>query len=57
MAIQFDPKDPTPHFHLGRLYYRLKDFKKAKYELQRTIELDPKGPFADGARAILKKLP
>lgn len=56
-AIKINPNNPTGYFDLGALYYRLKSFKEAKENLERVLDLAPKGPFAPGARAILRHIP
>lgn len=43
-AIQLDPKDPEPHFHLGRTQGKLGDRAAAIRELSLALRLDPKLP-------------
>ena len=41
-AIQLEPKDPEPHFHLGRLQAKLGNRAAAIRELRIALELNPK---------------
>jgi tetratricopeptide (TPR) repeat protein len=43
-AIQLDPKDPEPHFHLGRTQGKLGDRAAAIRELSLALRLDAKLP-------------
>lgn len=41
-AIKIDPRYPQPYSNLGVLCYRINQFDKAEYYLQRAIQLEPK---------------
>ncbi len=43
-AVQLDPKDPEPHFHLGRTLAKSGDRLSAIRELNTALRLDPKSP-------------
>jgi tetratricopeptide (TPR) repeat protein len=53
-AIYYAPGNPGPHYYLGRLYLRLGLEEEATKELLKTLELDPHGPYGDGASRALK---
>lgn len=40
-AVKQAPKNATYHYHLGMAYQKLNNQKKAREELQKSIELDP----------------
>lgn len=55
-AINRNPNNPTFHFHLGRCYASMNDKSKARVELQRALQLNPKFPDAEEARKTLAEL-
>ena len=44
------------HVLLGNIALRRRDVPGALKEFQEYLRLDPKGPMADGTRAMVKKL-
>ena len=55
-AQDLAPEDPTPHFLLGRRYYLSGNKAKALEALFKCIELDPRGPFVEGAKRMISEL-
>jgi Flp pilus assembly protein TadD len=56
-AVALDPNLPEPRFRLGQLYSQLGNSAQARAELERYLELEPAGQFAQDARALLAELP
>jgi Flp pilus assembly protein TadD len=55
-AREKSPNNAIIHYHLGMAYYKNGEGAKAKEELKRSLELDPKFPGADEAKATFQKL-
>lgn len=55
-AVKKVPDNQTYRYHLGLAYQKLNDPMRAKVELQKVIDLDPKSPIADDARRTLSAL-
>jgi tetratricopeptide (TPR) repeat protein len=49
-AVKKDPGNATYHYHLGLAYQKLNDSARAKAELQKAINVNPKSPVAEEAR-------
>jgi tetratricopeptide (TPR) repeat protein len=47
---------PTPHLNLARLYLKLNRSDEAAKELNQTIEIDPKGRYANEAKRLIKSI-
>jgi YYY domain-containing protein len=56
-AVALDANLPEPRFRLGQLYNQLGNSAQARAELERYLELEPAGQFAEDARALLAELP
>ncbi|NJM06549.1 tetratricopeptide repeat protein, partial [Candidatus Gracilibacteria bacterium] len=56
-AVALDPNLPEPRFRLGQLYSQLGNSAQARAEIQRYLELEPSGQFAEDARVLLADLP
>lgn len=54
-----EPKSPVPWFDLGQCYasYALKQYGKARLDLQRAVQVDPTGSTGQAARRALSSLP
>ena len=52
-AAAVDPSDARPQLLLGRIHLRLGQRERARSELERVLSLEPSGPRADEARALL----
>jgi len=52
-AAAVDPSDPRAQLLLGRIHLRLGQRERARSELERVLSLEPSGPRADEARALL----
>jgi len=50
------PDNPVMKYHLGMAYYRNNNLSMAKKELSKALQLDPKFPGAEEARATLEKI-
>ena len=55
-AVKKVPGNQTYRYHLGLTYQKLNDPSRAKVELQKVIDLNPKSPVADQARHTLSEL-
>lgn len=55
-AVKQAPQNATYHFHLGMVYQKLKKIERARAELERSLKLDPKAPFARKASQALEEL-
>jgi len=55
-AVKGAPSNATYHYHLGVTYLKLNDPKRARKELEKSINLDPKAPSADKASRVLGEL-
>jgi tetratricopeptide (TPR) repeat protein len=53
-AMYYGPDYPAPYYYLGRLYLKLGMVEEAKKVLKGALELDPHGPYGDGASRALK---
>lgn len=42
-AIELEPKSAVPHYRVGIIYLKQKEFSKAKDSFERAAELDPEG--------------
>jgi CheY-like chemotaxis protein len=56
-AASLDGNDPGPHLLLASLHLRRGRAEHARAELRRVLELEPSGPRADQARALLATIP
>jgi CheY-like chemotaxis protein len=56
-AASLDGNDPRPHLLLASLHLRRGRAENARAELRRVLELEPSGPRADQARALLATIP
>ena len=56
-AAALDGADPRPHLLLSRILLRRGAPDRARTELTRVLALEPVGPRADEARALLSTLP
>lgn len=45
-----------PHYYLGGIYWRKRDYKRAADELEKYLQLAPKAPDAERVRASIKEL-
>jgi tetratricopeptide (TPR) repeat protein len=52
-AIRQEPRNQVYRYHLALAYQHLSDARRAKVELERAINLDPKSLVADEARQSL----
>ena len=48
--------NPIVRYHLGMAYYKDGKKEEAKQELKKALELDPKFPGAEEAKATLKEM-
>jgi tetratricopeptide (TPR) repeat protein len=55
-AIQKDPNNATFEYHLALAYERMNEFGRARQHLQKALQLNPKFPDAEAARALMAKL-
>jgi Flp pilus assembly protein TadD len=55
-AVKQAPQNAIYHFHLGMVYQKLKKTERARAELERSLKLDPKAPFARKASQALEEL-
>lgn len=55
-AAELAPAVAPPHVLLGNIALRNKDIATARVEFSEYLRLDPKGPMAEGAAQMLKKL-
>ena len=55
-AVKATPNNQAYRYHLGLTYQKLNDPAKAKAELEKAINLNPKSPVADQARSALSQL-
>jgi Flp pilus assembly protein TadD len=55
-AVKAAPSNPTYRYHLGVTYQKLNDPKRARRELEKSINLDPKAPSAEKASRVLEEL-
>ena len=55
-AAELAPQVAPPHILLGNIALRNKDIATARVEFSEYLRLDPKGPMAEGAAQMLKKL-
>ena len=53
-SIYHAPNYPTSHLYLARLYMRLDRNDEAVRELKLTIQIDPEGPYGNGAKRLLE---
>jgi CheY-like chemotaxis protein len=56
-AVSLDGTDPRPHLLLANFHLRRGRSEHARASLQRVLELEPSGPQADEARALLATIP
>jgi len=56
-AVKATPNNQTYRYHLGITYQQLQDPARAKTELEKAINLDPKSPVADQARQAMAEKP
>jgi Flp pilus assembly protein TadD len=54
-AMAANPTDPEPHYFLSFLFVQRQDWKNARNELQKTVELSPH--FKDAATLLAKMQP
>ncbi|CUU01223.1 TPR repeat-containing protein [Candidatus Kryptobacter tengchongensis] len=56
-VIQLNPKEIAAYYNIGLCFYNLKDFKKAKYYLEKYLVNKKKSDeYTENARALLKKI-
>lgn len=55
-AISLDPKFAPPYYRLGKLLNSQEQWKKALKSLQEYVKLEPQGPDADNARAMIDRI-
>jgi tetratricopeptide (TPR) repeat protein len=55
-SVQANPKDPTPHYHLGFALLALKQTGEASQELDTALKLGPNAKEATQARAALAQI-
>jgi tetratricopeptide (TPR) repeat protein len=55
-SVALKPEMPPAHVLMGNILLKKKDPPGALKEFQEYLKLDPKGPFADGTRAMVDKL-
>ncbi len=51
-AIAVNPNDPEPHYFMSFLFEQRNDWKRAREELERTVQLSPK--YKDAAQLLAK---
>jgi len=56
-AAAIDPSDARTHLLLARIYLRGGRAQQARSALERVLSLEPSGPRADEARALLSSIP
>ena len=56
LAVSSDPANPAYRYHLGVAYERIGEFEKARSELARAVQGNPRYTGVEGARALLKAL-
>jgi Flp pilus assembly protein TadD len=56
-AAAVDPSDPRAVLLLGRIHVRTGRVDRARFELNRVLDLQASGPQAEQARALLSTLP
>jgi CheY-like chemotaxis protein len=54
-VLAIDPNDARVQVLLATLYFDAGDDRAARAALQRYLELEPEGPFADDAKALLRR--
>jgi 4-amino-4-deoxy-L-arabinose transferase-like glycosyltransferase len=54
-AFAESPPSPEAQFELGRLWVRVNESDRARWHLERYLELEPTGPRADAVRALLQR--
>lgn len=52
-SVKLEPKNPDPHFVMGRCYERMLDFEKSWREYNSVIKLNPKYKDAQSNRVLL----
>jgi tetratricopeptide (TPR) repeat protein len=55
-SLALRPEMPAVHVLMGNILLRKRDLRGALKEFQEYLRLDPKGPFAEGTRAMVDKL-
>jgi Flp pilus assembly protein TadD len=55
-AVKAAPSNATYHFHLGMIYQKLHDTRRARTELEKSIHLDPNALSAEKASRALSEL-
>jgi cellulose synthase operon protein C len=55
-AEKMAPEDPGVHYHLGLTYDKLGDEARARRELERTLQINPKHPRNQEIRQLLSRL-
>jgi uncharacterized protein HemY len=55
-ALEMNPKLPSAHFALGKIYYQHNKFGKAKKHFREVIHLEPLSEQAKISQEILDKL-
>ncbi len=55
-ALEYFPDYPLARLNLGRIYMDKGWVEAAERELEKTIESDPKGPYAEEARRLMEKI-
>ncbi|HET9036421.1 MAG TPA: tetratricopeptide repeat protein, partial [Myxococcaceae bacterium] len=56
-AAAVDPSDPRAVLLLGRIHLRTGRVDRARFELNRVLDLQASGPQAEQARVLLSTLP
>jgi uncharacterized protein HemY len=49
------PNNPLVNYHLGKVYYRNKQYEKAREHMATALKLDPNFKAADDARKLLNR--
>jgi tetratricopeptide (TPR) repeat protein len=51
-AIYIDPGEAKYHYHLGRIYLKMRELEKAEESFRRAIDLMPEGRYTGGHAAL-----
>jgi len=55
-ALEINPNNAHAHLLKGNLFLRVRRATDAQHEFEEYLRLDPKGPFAEQARATVEKI-
>lgn len=56
LLVKGAPTNAGYRYHLGMIYQKLNDVKRARIELEKSIRMDPQAPYAEKASRALSEL-